>query len=1182
MSHASSRHGSIASIWSSADVPFFLDARRSNDAGRKGSIASSSRWMVDGQPSGPRTTGSSSGGSYVDCPVNEHISGDYRELPFGPTSPRPSVDSGISRMSFAGPHHSPERRQSSRLAERLAKSRTSSHSISRRLDSINDEEIPPEQPVPESKPVTDLQASNLKGFQHRKPATLQIQPVAYSSPLNARVSSKGEENINSPGASTVAPSLGTSPVPSQNTDASADLATPSTNMGSPRVVKPQNECKGNAESSMLKLQRADSRHSSLYARAGQFFRSDYSMATPPMTAHDFRSQDAHHQVLGLLPPTQGQESNSTAEQSVDGPGTTSIVLLADSETSEQCNRLDDLHQTWRSAPAKPLESPRSGYHGPHLAVSASPSAHSHRLQEPILLDGSHPTSTPDNLQPHRFRTFARPSWIQSIDAQPQSSRALSADVRPRTMSTPRLNAAWLVGADPEIKAAARKASFCVGANETSRSTSSSSEQSSPASRLLHLRMGSVQSALPPVQVGDDLSSSGHSMRSGNLDNPPSPRGAKQLFRQVSRSSRLGPASTTSIASKGSGSNEAAPAGRPNTKQSTTSRPKSANTKSGGWSSYLQEGLTLYLDQGSKREVALKLAYLRYDPFGRPETLIEVSSSADAGKAHNTVHGTPKKAKLRPLSARDGEDDVGTLEFGFSAYTPQIQPQSIVFSSTECAPILRHLGIGEDTRADLLTRQAALSLDENGIHEVSGSERSRRIAWRFLYEVLDVPTDHGMPSAKEKMLRPVSFSCSATLLDPAKARKARLFKMMKKGVASNLASSLVHHSPGRARSGSVQNESSILHAGVSLPDSDVSPTAGASNGWRASRKVSLYPGSYGTRSSASASRRPSEMTTSSTGSIQRLAPGCTPIPPGLPNGVVPFRFRPGTDTVTPARSIRAPSHTLCDPSTTKSLSPQEATSDDAVDHDVTQSSRYARSARSTRIVKVTDMAQASSLTRASHGDIFARPGLSQRAMIPTRDARPGSTATKGAMAGRPATASEEIKMAYLQRNLERDRERQQQQQLEEPGEGVSTRGEGEEEEEDQSTPTQELYPTQVNHLVQNDYSLRSVSSTPRLGNDRNEASQRRDIGSSSSTVQQDTFSTIKTQSRHRLRQAISTKALPDLPSGSRAKSLLRKARPITAQNLGPTNSSATRSPGSPGGDKQKAGGSGSLLVELGFI
>lgn len=76
------------------------------------------------------------------------------------------------------------------------------------------------------------------------------------------------------------------------------------------------------------------------------------------------------------------------------------------------------------------------------------------------------------------------------------------------------------------------------------------------------------------------------------------------------------------------------------KSPPASRPKSKQ----GWSSYLQEGLTLHLDQGGKREKALWMPYLAYDPFGRPEALVH-ASELGAGPS------TPRKANkmTRPLA-----------------------------------------------------------------------------------------------------------------------------------------------------------------------------------------------------------------------------------------------------------------------------------------------------------------------------------------------------------------------------------------------------------------------------------------------------------------------------------------------------------------------------------------------------
>ncbi|CAO1634891.1 unnamed protein product [Parajaminaea phylloscopi] len=1162
---ASSRSGSIASLWSSADVPFFLDARRSNDAGRKGSLGSMRR-ASDHASTCPRTAGSPFSGSHVELIASDSPTGfsDYRDLPVGPTSPRPSVESAMSSPLLSTSHPRGDYACIDTLANRASLS--SGEVLPSAIKS-------PDFPTTEFMCKSDSQQSFLRGFQSRKPLALQIQPVAYSSPLSARVSSNqpmDSTGRTSPATSTIAPSLGKSPVPSQETDTSADLPTPMTTRSSPgnRLQELTAQCEqGSPVAEIGPAQGA--RHSSLYARADQFFRSDYSMATMPMTAHDFRACAGPG---GPLRPSsaQNEEATNAALRPMGGLDTYYRDLRDGSTPAGHTQRVPQ-----NSPPGRgPVSQTLSGRPG-------TANGSSQQLEAPISLDHRRVVTQPPQADPSTQWQYvaAQPSWLNASIQPNTTSREVSAagEARQRTMSTPRLHAAWLADGH-QAQAATRKSSFCVGTDFVTMSGRPG--QTSPASRLMQLRLGggSTSSATSSRHFSDDNTSA--STLSSSLEPPVSPQSSRRLLRQVSRASRLGTPSGTSVASVRS--QDIAPSS--SAKQppkSPSSRLKPSSSRGVGWSSYLQEGLTLYLDQSGRREGAMKLSYLRYDPFGRPESLVESGSAVEGA---GLFPGTPKKHKVRPLSARDSDDELGIVDFGHSAYA---QPgtetsQCLLFSVKEPVPILRHLGIGEDTRADLLTRQAALSLDHNGTHEVSGYERSGRIGWRFKYEVSDACDAEGHALTTHKMLRPLTFSCSATLLDPAKARKARLFKMVKKGVSSSLSSTLVQQSPGRQRSGTnrsdIQAAAALAAAASAATQSNaLAHDAGPpQSNQQSSRKVSLYPGSYGTPSSEGSARRPSARTASSGGSVQRLDSGSVHIPAHLPPNVVPFRFRPSIG-----------SQSSSDPSSTPSAASNQAASslpDPAlfpVDYrpsisaaQAPSAARYARSARSVRVVKIGNVNQAAALTRASHGDIFRSAHTNARAASSS-----GLPPQSSEAPTRPTTASEEIKLAYLQRSLDKEREEA------DAARQAYGRYSPSETEEEMSTPTQEQYscvkpisaPTAPDYR---DPRTRSVSSSARLG-DVEPLGASKGNPSPPGTQTGHSFSSIKAQSRQRLRQAISTKALPDLPSVPLV-SAFRKSRPVTAQNLGATGSQTSHSPGSPSDGRSKPISSASLLVELGFL
>jgi hypothetical protein len=210
-----------------------------------------------------------------------------------------------------------------------------------------------------------------------------------------------------------------------------------------------------------------------------------------------------------------------------------------------------------------------------------------------------------------------------------------------------------------------------------------------------------------------------------------------------------------------------------------SNPPTQSKSKGGWASHLTQGLTLHIEQGSKR-YTIKMNYLSYDPFGKPESLCKDRPM------------TPSRPKSKNGNPQDDEitssDSVGLLEFD-----PQIETEGsttadrLTLDATTDAPILKHLVIGNDIKGDLITRQANLSLCNIGTREVSGSERKGKVTWRFVYGVEDCRLDSGEVITGMKTLRPLSFTCSATLLDPSRAKKSRMINIIRKQMGSNIES-----------------------------------------------------------------------------------------------------------------------------------------------------------------------------------------------------------------------------------------------------------------------------------------------------------------------------------------------------------------------------------------------------------
>lgn len=214
----------------------------------------------------------------------------------------------------------------------------------------------------------------------------------------------------------------------------------------------------------------------------------------------------------------------------------------------------------------------------------------------------------------------------------------------------------------------------------------------------------------------------------------------------------------------------------------SSRPKSRGNSSAskpggaGWASYLNSGLTLHLEGDHGRACQIDMTYLGYDPFGRPEQLVEGTEEARAI--------TPKRPKSRGDKDLEAEQS-GTLEFGPSDELPLDAYTFDLGRKWEASALLKHLTVGEETKADLLTRQAALSLNTLGNHEVAGYERKGRLAWKFAYSV-----EADVASADRRRLVPLRFSCSATLLNPERAKKSRFINLVKKQMVPTLASKAI--------------------------------------------------------------------------------------------------------------------------------------------------------------------------------------------------------------------------------------------------------------------------------------------------------------------------------------------------------------------------------------------------------
>lgn len=1005
---SASRNGSIGSLWSSADVPLFLDGPTSHyDSLRRGS-QSSGRWPGShfGRSSGPSTVAEDNeSGLPIVTPsaVCVATSSPFdrrpqmpserpfdRDIPIGPTSPRLSQGSTAFFESF-GAIQSP----AGGHPRSLGKPRNSTVSA-----------------VPMT--PTMSRGSTSRGFQTRKPSALQIQPVAYDLSHEDVAEQEPAEVLQggtaSPMATDSIQSFAASPVSSsQDTDIS--VSTPATTQSS-RSLASQMVAIPVMRTLEAAAPKIDSSKGTLYAHAGRFFDAGYSMASSPRTPQDERSVSGPVDVSAEFDAPVG---TSFSLQQCNG-----ATHSQDHSNLEHADRGWTESTAWDPAAAIVPQLTLIDEAGDLECSNNRAAVHTNEDLQPRLAHRAHSMNgrgsagrevgsfghlgaslRPDGLhQPHS-------QLIRHHSVSDPSTRRKSArDAPTSTQTVPKETPRFSVG--NAVHALAPKASFSF-VRKKQNDSEPSSEPHSPVGRLAQLQLRDERARSP--------------------EPPASPKSVRRLLRRASKASKLG-VGNTSVSSAGSITMHCdSPSGFKSYKSpswsraSGTGRANASGSVGGGWSSYLSEGLTLYIDQGHKRERALKMPYLRYDPFGRPEHLAELG-----------VNGAP--AFRRRGSAANGsfsaEDDIGILEFGLPAPEHRCSEEvdEALFSPKDGAPVLRHLGIGEDRKADLLTRQADLRLNTDGVHEVSGLEKQGSIAWRLVYEV----TTLALPNGPTKALRALSFACSATLLDPVKAGKSRLLKMVKKGVATNLSSSLLQTSDvsgtdlespsSRSRQGSVHgtlNRKGSTISSAAYTDSD-------SASWRRPSAASV------------ASPRPWRIDSAGHG---------VPIPVRRPS-----RLRLGSTNMTSSSppACASPLNKESGNSVHSSTLPSPASR-----HMNVQSGRVDRSPAATPGLGVSRLSQSRlgasprAIVRNNSDDVFS--DVSRLQPRPSKELlAPSTSFTSSAAPVRQnppettkASASEEIKRAYLERSLLRDQV-DVDSQLEVPSPLYSF--------EDGSTPTQE--------------------------------------------------------------------------------------------------------------------------------
>ncbi|TBU50070.1 hypothetical protein BD309DRAFT_881139 [Dichomitus squalens] len=132
------------------------------------------------------------------------------------------------------------------------------------------------------------------------------------------------------------------------------------------------------------------------------------------------------------------------------------------------------------------------------------------------------------------------------------------------------------------------------------------------------------------------------------------------------------------------------------------------------------------------------------------------------------------------------------------------------------PAIRRLTLADREDKDYMSRQASLAIKANGVYVVTGTEsfedlppgspgsglshaannflnlgpdhaEQPKLRWRFEYMVEDRKNDSGKVIAGEKVLTPLSFSCSPGLLHPSHGKRIRLVQVLMKNMIPKLSS-----------------------------------------------------------------------------------------------------------------------------------------------------------------------------------------------------------------------------------------------------------------------------------------------------------------------------------------------------------------------------------------------------------
>ncbi|KAG2155541.1 hypothetical protein DEU56DRAFT_976126 [Suillus clintonianus] len=154
--------------------------------------------------------------------------------------------------------------------------------------------------------------------------------------------------------------------------------------------------------------------------------------------------------------------------------------------------------------------------------------------------------------------------------------------------------------------------------------------------------------------------------------------------------------------------------------------------------------------------------------------------------------SPRSRSLLPYGERGVSSDVSG---GVAEFMP-VKRESFAFhyATLDGPPMLRRVTVGGDESRDYLSRHAALNIKTNGVYTVLGSEsmvlgspqEHVKMQWKFDYLVDDRYTDgSGRVLPGEKIITPLTFSCSPFLLHPMQGKKVGFVHLVKKSVVPKL-------------------------------------------------------------------------------------------------------------------------------------------------------------------------------------------------------------------------------------------------------------------------------------------------------------------------------------------------------------------------------------------------------------